>query len=196
MNIQLLFSNCTQLKLITIVGFLAMTSGQIIHADNKDMAKTICGACHGVNGVSIQATIPNLAGQKSGYIKQQVIAMRDGDRKNHQMIEVVKNLTDQQIVSLADYFSNQQSMKVGATEVNQQGRNIRSACISCHGIKGITVNEEWPNIAGQKKDYLQNQLMAFRDGSRYGPSMKVIANELTVDQIKAVAEYYSQVPAN
>ena len=74
-------------------------------------------------------------------------------------------------------------------------KNVRAYCISCHGKHGITVNEEWPNLAGQQKDYLQKQLLAFRDGTRNGPIMQVIAKELNEAQIEAVAEYYSQLSA-
>ena len=184
-----------QLLAYTICLLLLSLIQATTFAEDISTSKKICGACHGVNGISSSETIPNLAGQKPDYLAQQVKDIRDGVRNNSLMDTVVKNLTDQQIEALATYYSNQQPMKAGSTEVNQQGKNTRAACISCHGIRGLTVNDEWPNLAGQKKAYLQKQLLAFRDDSRIGPSMQVIAKELSVEQIEAVAEYYSQVPA-
>ena len=184
-----------QLLAYTISLLLISLIQTTIFAENISESKKICAACHGVNGISSSEIFPNLAGQKSDYIAQQVKDIRDGVRKNPVMDTVVKDLTDQQIDALADYFSNQQAMKAGSSEINQQGKNARAVCISCHGIRGLTVNGEWPNLAGQKKAYLQKQLLAFRDDSRYGPSMQVIAKELSEEQIEAVAEYYSQVPA-
>jgi len=181
-------------NIVCLTGLLLAFGQSIVFADEQDIAKSVCGGCHGVKGISTQATIPNLAGQKAGYLVQQIKAMKNGSRKNDQMVAIVKNLTDAQIVNLAEYFSNQQPMKVGAATENQLGKNVRATCISCHGINGVTVNEEWPNLGGQKKAYLQKQLMAFRDGSQNNPIMKVIANELTEEQIEAVAEYYSQIP--
>jgi hypothetical protein len=40
-------------------------------AAGKARAESACAACHGVNGVSVSDTIPNLAGQKSAYLQSQ-----------------------------------------------------------------------------------------------------------------------------
>ena len=36
--------------------------------------QAVCGACHGVEGVSVSDAIPNLAGQKAAYIEGQLKA--------------------------------------------------------------------------------------------------------------------------
>jgi cytochrome c553 len=33
----------------------------------KRIASTVCAACHGVTGISVSDTIPNLAGQRAPY---------------------------------------------------------------------------------------------------------------------------------
>ena len=77
--------------------------------------------------------------------------------------------------------------------MNQLGKNTRAYCISCHGLSGITVNDQWPNLAGQQQKYLQNQLRAYKNGTREGSVMQVIVKEINDSQITAVAEYYSQL---
>lgn len=67
----------------------------------------------------------------------------------------------------------------------------RAYCISCHGMDDSPVNTEWPTIAGQKSAYLEKQLLAFKSGSRHSPLMNVIARNLTDQQIRDVAKYYS-----
>lgn len=64
-----------------------------------------CGACHGVNGISIADGIPNLAGQKAAYIVNQLKAFRGGTRANDVMKAVAGQLEDAQMDQVAAYFA-------------------------------------------------------------------------------------------
>jgi cytochrome c553 len=71
---------------------------------------------------------------------------------------------------------------------------VRSAsCSGCHGIKGISSNPLWPNLAGQKDAYLVKQLKAFRDGTRADPVMAPMAKPLSDADIDNLAAYYSSL---
>lgn len=154
-----------------------------------------CVACHGQNGVSSNDEWPNLAGQKQGYLIKEITAFRNGIRNNVLMSPMVKDLSDNEISALAEYFSKQiNTTKLSDNNQNIKGKHVRARCVSCHGMKGYTVNDEWPNLAGQKRSYLQKQLFAFKDGKRKSPIMEVIAKELSKQQIIDVAEYFSQQP--
>lgn len=177
-----------------IMGLIFIVFSVTTAADSLNALVKVCSACHGAEGFSSDASIPNLAGQKQAYMEAEIQFMRDGARKNPMMEAVVKDLTDQQIKTLASYYSNKPATATASEELNKLGQNVRALCVSCHGGKGITVNDQWPNLAGQQAVYLEKQLLAFRDDSRNGFLMQVIAKELTIDQIKAVAEYYSQQP--
>ena len=172
---------------------LLFISGAAMASENIQVLTKICVACHGQNGNSNNSAWPNLAGQKRIYLATQLKAFRSGARKNLLMDDIVKNLSDTQIETLAIYYSELPVVVKKHDIVNQQGRNIRSHCLSCHGYKGITVNQQWPNLAGQQKDYLKAQLLAFKQDTRISPEMQVIAKELSDSQIEAVAEYYSQL---
>jgi len=69
-------------------------------------------------------------------------------------------------------------------------------CASCHGVNGQSNSPMIPNLAGQQKDYLANQLQDYRDHSRsneYGVQyMWGMAGPLTDKQIQELAEYFSQ----
>lgn len=69
------------------------------------------------------------------------------------------------------------------------------ACAACHGAEGISVAADIPNLAGQKKAYLQRQLQAFRDGQRNHELMSVIAKQLEPAELPALADYWSSLPA-
>ena len=65
-----------------------------------------CQACHGGNGISISAEIPNLAGQKAEYIAQQLKAFKSGERKHDVMNPIAKQLSDGDIANLAAFWNS------------------------------------------------------------------------------------------
>ena len=65
-----------------------------------------CAMCHGSNGISVAANIPNLAGQRYSYLLQQLHAFKDGKRDNPLMQEVAHSLTGQQMRDLSAYFAS------------------------------------------------------------------------------------------
>ena len=168
--------------------------------DTKALAAG-CAACHGAEGIANNPAWPNLAGQKRGYLAAQIKAFRDGRRNNPLMNAAVRQLSDHQINRLAGFYAAIKAPKTGidvpkksAAERFEAGRHVRAYCISCHGKQGISVNEEWPNLAGQQKEYLRQQLLDYQSGRRTGLPMSVIAGELNELQIESVAQYYSQLP--
>lgn len=84
------------------------------------------------------------------------------------------------------------SAAVSAADL-ETGRNLAARCTACHGYKGVTANEEWPNLAGQKPGYLAKQLRAYRDGTRKNPLMSPMAAGLTDKDIDNIAAYFSSL---
>jgi len=73
----------------------------------KEVAETVCAACHGVDGNSAITLNPRLAGQHPGYLAKQLNDFKTGKRSNAVMAGMVANLTDEDIQGLADYFAAQ-----------------------------------------------------------------------------------------
>jgi YVTN family beta-propeller protein len=71
------------------------------------------------------------------------------------------------------------------------GRSKAGQCAACHGLTGASTNAEWPNLAGQKYAYLVEQLQAFRDGTRKNPVMAPMAQQLSAQDVRDVAAYFS-----
>lgn len=66
-------------------------------------------------------------------------------------------------------------------------------CSACHGERGISANDHWPNIAGQKEQYLIQQLREFKAGRRENEVMSNIAKQLTHAEILELAAHYSSL---
>lgn len=71
------------------------------------------------------------------------------------------------------------------------GKARAATCIACHGANGISNNDMWPNLAGQKAGYLALQMKAFRDGQRQNPMMSPMVAGLSDEDIANIAAYYA-----
>jgi cytochrome c553 len=73
-------------------------------------------------------------------------------------------------------------------------------CASCHGQRGDSISPGFPRIGGQRAEYLESQLKAFRDRTRADPMAQAymwgMTSQLGDDMIKKLAAFYSgQKPA-
>ena len=73
------------------------------------------------------------------------------------------------------------------------GKAKSGICMACHGVSGISNNDIWPNLAGQKRGYLAKQIKAFRDGDRVDVMMAPMVRSLTDEDIGNLADYYSEL---
>ena len=73
------------------------------------------------------------------------------------------------------------------------GRKKAAACQTCHGVDGIAKIPIAPHIAGESKVYLQTQLKAFRPGKRVHEIMKIIARQLSDEDISDLSAWYSSI---
>ncbi len=65
-----------------------------------------CAGCHSPNGAGIPAQYPRLSGQHAAYTAAQLVAFRDGVRKNNlQMSQVAAKLNDREIKAVSDYVA-------------------------------------------------------------------------------------------
>ena len=73
------------------------------------------------------------------------------------------------------------------------GKAKSAVCVACHGTNGISPNPQWPNLAGQKDQYLILSLKAYRDGDRQNALMSPIAQGLSDEDIENLAAYYASL---
>ncbi len=91
--------------LFTLGVVSSVHAGDITAGKAKVIA--ICAECHGINGISVIANFPNLAGQKELYLLAQLKAFKTGKRKNPEMKYLVKLLSDADIANVAAFFASQ-----------------------------------------------------------------------------------------
>ena len=70
------------------------------------------------------------------------------------------------------------------------GRNLAAACANCHGTQGVS-QQGMPNLAGQQRSQLAQQMRDFRTGKRPATIMHQISKGYTDEQIDALAAYFS-----
>ena len=200
-------------KLALMLSIIVATISAPVFAEGSAEAgqtkAATCAACHGMDGNSLVAMFPKLAGQHSEYLKKQLhdfkasgMANNGKGRYDPTMAAFVMALTDQDIDDLAAYFSSQKATAVAATDVSALGEQLYkagdaergiTACIACHGPTGKGMGAAgFPNLADQHSDYLKSQLTKFRGATRYNDlngMMRDISKKLTDADIDAVAKY-------
>jgi len=84
-----------------------VASGEKIYRGG--IAKTqvaACAGCHSPNGAGIPAQYPRLSGQHADYVAAQMIAFREGNRKNSvQMNAIAAKMNDREIRAVADFIA-------------------------------------------------------------------------------------------
>jgi len=76
----------------------------------------------------------------------------------------------------------------------QAGKAKAGVCAGCHGPGGVSMNPDWPNLAGQKERYLAAQLKAFKEGARNNPLMSPQAAMLSPADMENLAAYFASLP--
>ena len=177
-------------------------------AKGKNIAETVCVACHGADGNSPIPANPILAGQGEQYLLKQLRDFKATDgkpaaRKNDIMGGMASTLSDEDMKNVALYFSQQKQKPSAATDEKlvaagqslwRKGDFDRGipACAGCHGPTGAGIPAQYPRLAGQYAEYLATQLKNFRTEERSNDPasmMRMIADRLSDKQIKAVADY-------
>lgn len=74
---------------------------------------------------------------------------------------------------------------------------VQKACQTCHGPEGRkSIMDVYPNLAGQKFDYLFQQSKDIKSGARsngMSAAMKALTATASVPELKAIADYLSRL---
>jgi cytochrome c553 len=115
----------------------------------------------------------------------------------------VAPLSQQGMLDLATHYGSLSNPFAGAApgsvdpaartliEVGSPMRNI-PPCAACHGPQGFVPGA--PELRGQQRAYLEQELQAFKAGSRHNDisqQMRSVARQLTGEEIAMLAAYYS-----
>lgn len=156
----------------------------------------LCQYCHGKDGNSVKADVPNLAAQNPVYLLTQFEYFRTGTRKNKVMNELAKNLSADERINIALYYASQDAkIAAGITNKNSalyaQGEKIyKNICANCHGLKGHG-EQTLPRIASQKIKFLISTLTAYKNNKHIRPDspMLAVTAGLSENDLMSVATY-------
>jgi cytochrome c553 len=155
----------------------------------------ICAGCHGADGKPIDKTIPTIWGQQAGYLYIQLRDFKRGDRKSDIMQPIASSLERQDMLDIAEYFSQKPWPNLGqpraAKDVSEraQSANRSIGCTGCH-LDHFQGDGTVPRLAGMGRDYLAKNMADFRTRARgNNPGMSDLMLATSPDDLAALAEY-------
>jgi cytochrome c553 len=160
-----------------------------------------CKGCHGPDGNSVTAGVPSLAGQPKIFLENQMILFREELRRSPVMTPILAGIKDPEIIQLADHFSRLRAKPVAQgsprKELVEQGRLLgrKLHCNVCH-VSNYHGQKQMPRLAGQREEYLNSEMLAYRDGKRSGGDTIMAAALYGVKdgEIRALAHFLSRLP--
>lgn len=72
-----------------------------------------------------------------------------------------------------------------------RGQEKAATCEACHGKTGISIDPNYPNLAGQHFSYLVKALSDYRSGDRNNAIMASFAANLTNQDIEDLAAWFA-----
>ena len=153
-----------------------------------------CLGCHGVvsyNNIYPTYKVPKLGNQHKDYLVAALKAYRSGERSHPTMRAHASNLSDSDIVKIAEYFSSIKYQEQVTNTADIEMIEEANSCVGCHGADGNSMISTFPKIAGQYQDYLYHALKAYKNGERNNAIMNGISSTLNEKQMKKLSKYFS-----
>jgi len=153
-------------------------------------AAAACAGCHGAQGVSGNPATPSLAGQDAQYIETALTAYKDGSRDDATMKAMAVALTDAMVKDLAAFYAAQTPAAPSVRKPLNTADWVQR-CDRCHGTNGNSTDPRLPALAGQRIEYLEKMLHAYRAGTRKSLEMAAMSDGLTDPDIVNLAAWYA-----
>ncbi len=107
---QNMAKNLSDQEINDLAAYFAAQKNNSAGGDSELAAKgkskaPMCFGCHGDKAKGMGVT-PRLAGQHPAYLQRQLLAFKDGTRKNGPMSGIAKMLSEQEIKSVTEYMGS------------------------------------------------------------------------------------------
>jgi len=195
----------TLARLAIIAGSLALSS--IAFADRgAELAGGVCAGCHGADGNSPVAMFPKLASQQEVYLLREMLDYKSGKRASDIMTPLMADLAEDDLKALARFYARQKTSPAEVTnpallplgkQLYMKGNPDSGvpACASCHEVNGAGI-DEFARVASQHVEYTLEQFRLYATGGRTNGKriMRTIAQRMTPQETRAVAEYMASLP--
>jgi cytochrome c553 len=184
------------MKFCSTVLALCMALVATAHAEgNAERGKVLAYTCHGCHGIenykNVYPTysVPKIGGQNASYILAALKGYASGERVHPTMTAHAASLTDEQRADIAAYFANQPVRASGPA--TGAAPAAAAVCAACHGPDGVGSITDYPNLAGQHVDYLEQALHDYKDGKRKNGVMAGIIATVDKKDIPALAKFFA-----
>lgn len=141
--------------------------------DQGTMLGNTCAGCHGTKGSSVGPATPTIAGMSKDTMVEAMKAYASGERKSTIMGRIAKGYTEEQVVAMADYFSQQPferfAQEADADKAKAGGKLHKEYCEKCHEDGGMKDEDGSSILAGQWMPYLHFAFEDFKSGTREAP---------------------------
>ena len=180
--------------------FLAGVLATGAQAATYDEKLATCLACHGEKGVSETSEVPSLAGMPADFTLIQLFLFRQGTRKIEIMNDVAKDLTDDDLRKLSEYFSKLPPPRPSAAApdpaiaARAQAVIAKNHCGSCHN-PNFSGREQMPRLAAQREDYLLKAMRDYKSAQRpgYDATMDEVIRPITDADIADLSHYLARL---
>ena len=113
-------SSLSDQEISDIATYLASIGGDTVAAGGTQGASfdkaAACAACHGQNGISVNAAWPTLAGQHEDYLAHALNQYRDGTRGDAVMGAQAALIAEEDVARLARYFARLEGLETTKAE--------------------------------------------------------------------------------
>lgn len=184
--------------------------GMVFSSDGASLTP-VCNGCHGQGGVSLNSTVPTIAGQAFTLIEDNLLAFRDdeGACASTELLQgeaaalltamcaVLAGLGDEDLTALAEWYELQEFVPAQQPfdpALAAEGARIHldAKCEQCHSGGGRESNGMAAILAGQWTSYLERALKRIRNGERKGPVVMTKAiEEFTDRDMNAILNFYA-----
>ncbi len=165
---------------------------------SAERGKVLAYTCHGCHGVENYKNaypnyrVPKLGGQSTAYLAAALRGYANGERPHQTMHSQAVTLSEQDRRDIAAYLQGEQQIQP-RTEVVGTPPQASQTCVACHGADGAkTAAPDYPILAGQYPDYIEQALKDYKSGRRKNPVMAGIAAGIDEKDFEALADFFGQ----
>lgn len=193
---------------ISILALLLGIAGTSTANDLEELTAQ-CDSCHGPQGASSDSDMPTIGGQGATYIQQSLEAYqvwgrpcikspyRHGDtsRPKTDMCKVAGGLSAEDITALSAHYGAlpfvPAKQEFDASQISSGAALHEENCENCH-IKGGSVADRGPRLAGQWAPYLKAQLKLVPTGEHLVPGpMERTITKFSDEELSALVNFYA-----
>ncbi len=189
-----------KLRLYWMVFGLSLASmASVCYAEDAALVKNgkvlayTCHGCHGIEGYKNAYptySVPKVGGQHAKYLHDALKEYASGDRAHSTMHAQAASLSDQDFEAITAFF--QGSGPSSASAVVGTPPPSTAMCVTCHGSNGVGISPDYPILAGQHRDFLEQALHDYKSGKRKNPVMTGMAAQIKDEDIPMIAAFFAK----